>query len=440
MKPNIIFFFADQQRSDTFTEETMPNLTKLASEGVVFDNAFTCQPVCGPARACLQTGVYASENGSYINAIPLTNERKPLAKYMSEAGYETAYVGKWHLASGMGPGAPHYEKSAVPLELRGGYNGYWMASDVLEFTSDGYHGYVFDKDNNKVEFEGVRSDAITDYALDFIDKQDGDKPFFLFLSHIEPHHQNSTDDFECAKEDEHKFDGAAIPDDLKDIAGGNYRAKYPKYLSCINRLDYNLGRIVELLKHKGIYDSSIIIYTSDHGCHFKTRNVEYKRSCHEGSIHIPFVITGGAFNGGRHEEKLVSLIDVPATILSLAGVGIPSDYRGKDIANLLGDKVNHNEVYIEISESQTGRCIRTPRYTYSVKTRIFNFFRKSAKVYVEDYLYDNEKDHGQMHNLIKDPSYNGIKDELRERLLTNIEAVEGFRPKIRRRILRKRNI
>ena len=134
MRENIIFFFADQQRYDTFTPEIMPNLTKCAEDGAVFENTFTCQPVCGPARACLQTGVYATENGSYINAIPLNRDYKTLAEYLKESGYDTAYIGKWHLASGMGPTAPHYEKSAVPKELRGGYD-YWMASDVLEFTS-----------------------------------------------------------------------------------------------------------------------------------------------------------------------------------------------------------------------------------------------------------------------------------------------------------------
>lgn len=99
MRPNIIFYFSDQQRWDTVNETVTPNLTELAEEGVLFENSFTCQPVCGPARACLQTGQYATECGCYWNGVPLPQNIKPLAAYFNEAGYETAYVGKWHLAS-----------------------------------------------------------------------------------------------------------------------------------------------------------------------------------------------------------------------------------------------------------------------------------------------------------------------------------------------------
>ena len=440
MQPNIIFFFADQQRADTLNIDVMPNLMELAKSGVTFDNTYTCQPVCGPARACLQTGVYATQNGSYINAVPLCKDRHLLAESMKSAGYDVAYVGKWHLASGIGPSQPHYEKKAVPLEYRGGYDDYWMASDVLEFTSDGYHGYVFDKDNNKVEFEGIRADNITDYALSYIDNRQSQKPFFMFLSHIEPHHQNSTDDFECAPEDADKYINRAFPSDLEGVHKGNYTKKYARYLSCCNRLDYNLGRLIEHLKAKGIYENTIIIYTADHGCHFKTRNAEYKRSCHDGSIKIPLVIHGGAYKGGVNIDELVSLIDLPVTILRAAGADVPSDYIGMDVRNLLSGETNRDAVYIEISESQTGRCLRTKRYTYSVKTRSFNYFRKSGKVYVEDYLYDNEIDPSQHKNLIRDRRYKSVRHELRARLINEIETVEGYTPRIRSRILPSHNI
>lgn len=441
MKPNIIVFFADQQRADTLDREIMPNLSMMADEGIRFDNAFTCQPVCGPARACLQTGVYASENGCYINAIPLGNDRKTLAEYMQDGGYDTAYVGKWHLASGLGASAPHYEKKAVPPQYRGGYNGYWMAADVLEFTSDGYGGYVFDKDMNKVEFKGVRADKITDFALDYIDKREGDKPFFMFLSHIEPHHQNSTDDFECALEDADKFASRPLPKDLTLIDKGNAKRKYSRYLSCCNRLDYNLGRIIGKLKEKGLYDNTVIIYTSDHGCHFKTRNLEYKRSCHDASIKVPLVIYGDTYRGGLRIDRLVSLIDLPATILSIAGINIPEYFRGSDISDIVSGTVDRDAVYLEISESQTGRCIRTKDYTYSVRTLTFNFFRRHGKVYVEDYLYDNRVDSAQVHNLIKDKEYKEIREELRKKLMDNIEQVEGIKPVIlARKLLVKSNI
>ena len=103
-RKNIIFYFSDQQRWDTVNETVTPNLMQLAKEGTLFENNFTCQPVCGPARACLQTGVYATQCGCYWNGIPLPESITPLAHYFNEAGYDTAYVGKWHLASDRLPG------------------------------------------------------------------------------------------------------------------------------------------------------------------------------------------------------------------------------------------------------------------------------------------------------------------------------------------------
>ena len=122
MKPNIIFYFSDQQRHDTLNSTVMPNLTDFSEDGTMFENSFTCQPVCGPARACIQTGVYASQNKSYWNGVALSKDFKPLAEYLNEAGYETAYVGKWHLASDRIPLAGyHFEKEAIQEDSRGGY-------------------------------------------------------------------------------------------------------------------------------------------------------------------------------------------------------------------------------------------------------------------------------------------------------------------------------
>lgn len=139
-RKNIIFYFSDQQRWDTVNETVTPNLMQLAKEGTLFENNFTCQPVCGPARACLQTGVYATQCGCYWNGIPLPESITPLAHYFNEAGYDTAYVGKWHLASDRLPGiGTHCEATPVPKEKQGEYR-YWRAADVLEFTSHGYDG------------------------------------------------------------------------------------------------------------------------------------------------------------------------------------------------------------------------------------------------------------------------------------------------------------
>ena len=204
-KKNIIFYFSDQQRWDTVNEEVTPNLCALAKEGIKYENNFTCQPVCGPARACLQTGVYATQCGCYWNGIPLPSDIKPLAHYFNEAGYQTAYIGKWHLASNRLPGVGlHCESTAIPREKQGEYQ-YFRGADVLEFTSHGYDGYIFDESGNKLDFKGYRADCINDYALEFLDKRDKDKPFFMFVSQLEPHHQNDHHTYESYKPTVEKY-------------------------------------------------------------------------------------------------------------------------------------------------------------------------------------------------------------------------------------------
>lgn len=412
MSLNIIFYFSDQQRWDTVNETLTPHLTALASEGILYANSFTCQPVCGPARACLQSGVYATQCGAYWNGIPLDPTIKPLAEYFNEAGYDTAYVGKWHLASDRYPGVGfHCETTAVPKDRQGGYR-YWRGADVLEFTSHGYDGYVFDGDGNRVDFTGYRADCINDMALEYIDKHEGEKPFFLFVSQLEPHHQNDHHCFEGPRETVEQFRDYPIPPDLSFL-DGDYRDCYPDYVAAIQRLDENVGKLVDKLKEKGIYDNTVIIYTSDHGCHFKTRNAEYKRTCHDSATHTPLIIAGGGFRGGRTEERLVSLIDLPPTLLSIAGIPVPESYMGYDLCRQLDSPFARDCVFMQISESQVGRAVRTDRFKYAVRAPKNGEICHDARVYFEDYLYDLQNDPYETTNLVRDERYAKTRAQMR---------------------------
>ena len=449
---NIIFYFSDQQRADTICNEITPNLQSLAKDGVLFDNAYTCQPVCGPARACLQTGKYASENGCYINGISIdTDYEHLLADELVALGYDTAYIGKWHLASDTIGSKPrnNLRTKPVPENLRGGYSDCWMAADCLEFTSACYGGYVYDKDNNKVEFDGIRSDTLNSYATDYIMSKKGSaKPYFLFISQLEPHQQNTTNTFECVNGLDEKFKDYPLPIDLSHHNNGDYKKEFAKYLASCNRLDTNFGDLVTAVKESGQWDNTIIIYTSDHGCHFKTRNFEYKRSCHDASIHVPMIMVGGGVsdiaskgkdNGtikGHVFSGAVSLIDIPSTIIDMAGGSIPKDYQGDSIIDRLEGKTHNSSVFMQISESQLGRAIKTDKYTYSVKKRIsMGIEAGSAKTYVEDILYDNANDPHQINNLIRDRKYAAVRDELRAELLAYIKRVEGKTPSIKKKRL-----
>lgn len=436
IRPNIIFFFSDQQRFDTLGVNGQdlpitPNLDMLAKEGVNFKKAFTPQPVCGPARACLQTGLYATQTGCYRNAIPLPLEQKTIAHHLKNSGYDVAYVGKWHLASD--EHTNHFETKGVPLERRGGYDDYWMASDVLEFTSHGYDGYVHNKDGEKVEFKGYRADCITDFALDFINDYSGNKPFFLFLSHIEPHHQNDRQSYEGPNGSKELFKDFTTPDDLEK-GKGDWEEFYPDYLGCCNALDRNLGRLIETLKDKGIYDDTVIIYTSDHGCHFRTIRSElinggfddYKRNSFENTIHIPLIIKGDVFSHGREEEKLVSLLDLPKTILEIGKCDIPEKMVGRQLQEV--ENVDwEEEVYIQISESFVGRALRTKDFKYVVYAPDAHPVKDMlSENYIEKYLFDLNKDPLEKCNLLNDNSYDEIRKVLRKSLVRHaLKAGEG---------------
>ncbi len=432
MRPNIIFYFSDQQRWDTVNEEATPNLMQLAREGIQFENSYTCQPVCGPARACLQTGMYATQCGCYWNGVPLPQTIRPMAEYFNEAGYETAYVGKWHLASDRLPNVGfHCEKTAIPKERQGGYKNWWRAADVLEFTSHGYDGYVFDAEGNQIDFKGYRADCINDFALEYLDQKTSDDPFFLFISQLEPHHQNDRHCYEGPKETVEKFRDYPIPPDLSFLEG-DYEKMYPDYMAAINRLDENVGRLVAKLKEKGLYENTILIYTSDHGSHFKTRNLEYKRSCHDSATHTQLIIRGGPFQGGKKEERLVSLIDLPPTMLDLAGIPIPKSYMGHSLVReLAGEEPERDCVFIQISESQCGRAIRTKQYKYSVRALApTGYTIHRSPVYFEDYLYDLTKDPIEKNNLIKDRSYAFVRQKMKKLLLREMERAGEKKPVI----------
>jgi uncharacterized sulfatase len=439
-RPNILFMFSDQQRWDTMgcygqKLPITPNLDRLAKEGTLFRNAYTCQPVCGPARACLQTGKYATEMGVYRNAIRLPENEETLATMLTAAGYEVGYIGKWHLGASQtakGEGDPKCGAGPVPPERRGGYKDYWLAAQILEFTSHGYDGSMWDADMKEVKFKGYRVDCITDFVLQYLRTRTLEKPFFLFLSYLEPHHQNDHKVYEGPIGSKEKWKDYEVPGDLVGTQG-DWRENFPDYLGCCNSLDYNFGRIRAELEKLKLWDNTFFVYTSDHGSHFRTRNAEYKRACHDACIHVPMIIHGAGFNGGKTVDEMVSLIDLPPTVVSAGGVKPPKTMRGKALQKLVSGKAKGwpEEVFMQISESEVGRAIRTKKWTYSVVAPDKDGWADSASdVYVEDYLYDNEADPHQRNNLVKEASLAKVREGLAKTLVKYMVEIGEQRPKI----------
>ena len=430
-RPNVIVFFTDQQRWDTAGVHgnpagLTPNFDRMAVEGTHLYHSFTCQPVCGPARSCLQTGRYATETGVHVNGRAPHRDLPTLAGLFNAAGYRTGYMGKWHLSTaGRGP---------VPPEQRGGYRD-WLASNVLEFTSDAYRTRMFDAAGAAADLPGYRVDAVADAAIRYVDARAREaEPFFLFISFIEPHFQNSRDDYPAPTGYEEAYTGAWVPPDLAALGGSTHR-HLAGYYGMVKRLDEALGRLQDALRSLDLLQSTVLLYTSDHGCHFKTRNGEYKRSCHESSIRLPTALAGPGLDGGGRVRELTSLIDLPRTLLDAAGITPPAEMRGRSVLPLLTDPAARaawpDDVFVQISESQVGRAVRTARWKYGVHAPgVSPTERPGADRYREQYLYDLQADRYELHNLAGSTEHAAVSERLRRRLLRHLRAAEGAEPAI----------
>lgn len=424
-RPNVIVFFTDQQRHDTTGVHgnpmgLTPNFDRLARAGTHFYNSFTSQPLCGPARSSMQTGRFATQTGVFRNGIPLADDAVTVAKVFADAGYSTAYIGKWHLGS----------EDPVQKRERGGYQS-WLGANVIEYVSDAYDAVLFDEENKRRKLPGYRVDAITDAAIRYCDSHQ-EEPFFLFVSFLEPHHQNHTDDYPPPDGYREMLTATQwTPPDLATLKGTS-TWHLGGYYGMVKRLDEAFGRLIDALKSLGMLDDTIVMFTSDHACHFKTRNSEYKRSCHESAVRVPTMITGPGFMAGGQVRALFSTVDVAPTLIDAAGLVVPKEMTGRSVMPVVRDAraLWRDDVFMQISETETGRALRTQRWKYGVTSEYHEDLPRSD-VYREAYLYDLDSDPYEMVNLVGMDAFRGIADDLKARLLRWIaEIEEGHRPEI----------
>jgi arylsulfatase A-like enzyme len=449
-QPNVLLVISDQYRWDFICgygnnpTNFTPNLDAMFRRGTVFENAFTNQPLCSPARACLFTGQYATKTGVWKLGFGLQPGTTTLATLLRAQGYTTNYIGKWHLA----PNSHNDPASRgfVPPEYRGGFDDLWQASNELEITSHAYHGTIWDGAGNPMTFNGIyRVNYLTDLAVKFL-QQKQDKPFFLVLSQLEPHQQNDLNGFAPPKDYAEKFPNPYAPPDLRPFPG-DWPFQLANYYGDCKSIDESMGRIFQTLREQNLEDNTIVIFLSDHGCHFRTRNAEYKRSPHESSIHIPLIIQGPGFNNGRKISEMVSLVDFAPTLLAMLGVPIPPSMQGNNFLPLIDNPdaraAWRNEVFIQISESENARAIRTPEWTYVALAPDADTGTDSGSMNYRDYqLYNNAADPAQIINLAgrADPpkllhygdgrSMRQITSALRERLLARMVEAGESRPQI----------
>lgn len=429
-RPNVLLIFTDQQRWDTLgvsgcPMDLTPNLDALAREGVSFPLACTVQPVCAPARASLLTGQYATTHGVWRNGLGLTGSEQTLATCFAAAGYQTGYVGKWHLApreSGRG---------WVPPQYRGGFGDFWEAANVLEFTSQPFETVLYDAGGAEVRPPGYRVDACTDRAIYFLREVRRD-PFFLMISYLEPHHQNDVDRYVPPVGYEARYANPFVPPDLRPLPG-NWHAQLPGYYGCVASIDENVGRLMQTLREQGLAENTIVAFATDHGCHFRTRNREYKRSCHDASVRIPFLLRGPGLNRRLVVPEPVALIDLPPTLLAAAGVSVPQAMQGRSLLPLIDRQTDGwpEEVLIQISESVAGRALRTARWTYcAIAPGVPGNRAAGSDAYVDSHLYDNFADPHQHTNLVGRHQYGEVVAALRTQLLARMVAAGEPAPAI----------
>ena len=428
-KPNILIVLSDQQRADTLScfgvqSGITPILDDIGRHGMIFERCYSVQPVCGPARACIQSGRYATETGNFKNGCTLPEDTNTMSMYAKQMGYETAYIGKWHIYGDQGLIKKKREFD-VPIKNRMGYD-YWLASNALEFTSHAYDGYLFDSDNHKVPIEGYRADFITSKAIEYLENRDREKPFFMVVSYLEPHQQNDLGKFTGPKGQAERFEKYGVPGDLKE-GQGDWESEMPEYLSMCYNLDENVGRIRNELLQEKEWENTLFMYSADHGCHFKTRNGEYKRSCHDASTRVPLVVSGPGLDRGTNSSLLTSILDIPATAVYAMGGTIPDNYRGQPIQTLKEER----PILIQISEECSARAICYQNYKYCVSNDAEGLQEDSSTVYYEKFLYDLSKDPYEQNNLIEQEDYIEQKEMLKKKLLELILEVENKRPQIK---------
>jgi len=428
-KPNIILYMSDQFRWDFLGANGLngstqtPNLDTLAANGKNFNYAVTNQPVCAPARSVMLTGMYATGTGVWHNGIGMNQALPTLATELHKAGYSTNLIGKWHLA-------PNTEAEGggvgfVKPEWRGGFLDLWEAANALEHTTHPYEGTIYDGNGTEITYKDeYRVDFITDRAERFL-RQKHDKPFFLFLSQLEPHQQNDWDNRIIGpKGSTDRFMNSHVPPDL-----------LPDYYGACAAIDASVGRVRKILDEEKLADNTIFVFLSDHGCHFMTRNQEYKRSVHNASSRIPLLIHGPGFEGTQQISQMVGIIDIAPTLLEAAGIAAPETMKGTSLMPLLRDEKARaswpNEHLIQISESMTGRAIRTRDWTYCVAEITGTTNQMAAPVYQEYQMYDQRNDPYEQVNLAGRKEFRKQADELQAKLKKLMVAAGEPEPVIR---------
>lgn len=352
-KLNVLFINTDQQRADTLgcygnSRVQTPHLDSLAERGTIFTSCYVTQPVCSPCRSSMVTGLFPNATTVVDNNIPLPPDRFAWPRALHNAGYRTAYIGKWHL--GVEP-VPDY------FGVWRGFETGWkhFIKEEPYYAAPGEMDSVFRKRiaaNPPAAGEGksvigrYRPDVETDYALEFIGENQS-RPFACWLSFYPPHTPK-----EAPKENIALYRDHIHPEEQAI------------YHAMVNRLDWNIGRILARLDELKLREKTLIVFTSDHGENFPLRwNNHYKRLCYDQAANVPLLVSmPGTLPQGVRTSAVVSIADLCPTILDLCGMDVPAGLHGESLKPLLTGKTGdwrddasiQNNPYTGAGKTSTG--------------------------------------------------------------------------------------
>jgi uncharacterized sulfatase len=439
--PNFVFILTETQATNVVgayghPELQTPNIDGLAQMGIKFDRAYTTCPLCTPARAGMFSGIYPHTSGAWTNNLALGSNIKTMGQRFQDNGYHTAYIGKWHL-----DGHDYFGTGICP---EGWDDAYWYdgACYLGELTDQEIHLWrqglssVEALRAHDIQPEFTWGHRISDRAINFLEKHAGG-PYLLVVSYDEPHHP-----FTCPPEYAENFldyrypVGPAAFDDLQNkpahhrewAAADNVQLedghiRHPMYFGCNSFIDSEIGRVIDAVRahsgdREGCLDNTYIIYTSDHGEMLGAHGITGKGpAMYEEISHIPLIIEQpGKRGAGSINQTLVSHIDLLPTVLALAGLNIPPILHGQSLLPLLDGAEDPSKRIViefdryEIEHDSWGgyqplRCIVSDRYKL-----VINLLHS-------DELYDLQTDPAEMDNLIDNPDYATIRNQLHDALL-----------------------
>ena len=428
-RPNIIFVLTDDQRYDALgflnDEIRTPNMDRLAAEGVHFRNAFVTTSLCSPSRASILTGLYAHAHGVVDNLErSLSLGTRFFSQDLQAAGYETAFIGKWHMGLHGDEKQPGFD--------------HWVS-----FAGQGHYfpvdGSTINVNGNRVPQQGYITDELTDYAMEWLQGRDREKPFFLYLSHKAVHA-----DFMPAERHRELYPDVEIrlPDSSADTAENyagkpmwvrnqrnswhgvdfayhgdldirEYKRNYNRALAAV---DDSLGRLLAWIDEQGIAQDTIVVFMGDNGFLFGEHGLIDKRNAYEESIRVPLLAYApGRFPAGSVVDEMVANIDIAPTLLSLAGVEVTRPLHGRDFAPLArGEAVEdwRSELYYEYFWNWV--FPQTPT-TLALRGNDFKLIQYHG-IWDTDELYDLRNDPREMRNLVDSEEHRPLLRQMRQRL------------------------